>query len=152
MSKDRDRIVYRRSDGKWVNKRNDAGRASSLHDTQREAIGAARGILQKQGGGELTTKGREGSSEAKIQSRRAATPFPRGMQSTKAARLSVAAPRSELPRKIPFQKRAAHPENCAISPEFRVENQYGGQGDRQCRTGTASVPGAAVRVVVLGVH
>ena len=56
MSKDRDRTVYRRDDSKWANKRNDAGRASSLHDTQREAIDAAKGMLQNQGGGELTTK------------------------------------------------------------------------------------------------
>ena len=33
MSKDRDRTVYRRNDGKWSNKRNDAGKASSLHET-----------------------------------------------------------------------------------------------------------------------
>jgi Uncharacterized protein conserved in bacteria (DUF2188) len=57
MSKDRDRTVYRRPDGTWVNKRNDSGRASSLHDTQKEAIGAGRRMLQNQGGGELTTKG-----------------------------------------------------------------------------------------------
>jgi len=37
MSKDRDRNVYRRSDGKWVNKRQDAEKASSLHKTQKEA-------------------------------------------------------------------------------------------------------------------
>ncbi len=27
MSKGRDRTIYKRDDGKWVNKRNDAGRA-----------------------------------------------------------------------------------------------------------------------------
>ena len=31
MSKGRDRTVFRRSDGQWVNKRNDSDRASSLH-------------------------------------------------------------------------------------------------------------------------
>ena len=51
MSKDRDRTVYHRSDGKWANKRNDADRVSGLHDTQREAIGAAKAMLQNQGGG-----------------------------------------------------------------------------------------------------
>ncbi len=76
MSKDRDRIVYRRSDGKWANKRNDAGRASSLHDTQREAIGAARGILQKLGGGELTTKGRDGLIRSKDTIAPGRDPFP----------------------------------------------------------------------------
>lgn len=57
MSKDRDRTVYRRPEGTWANKRNDAGRASSLHDTQRGAIDAARTTFQNQGGGVLTTKG-----------------------------------------------------------------------------------------------
>jgi len=49
MSKDRDRNVYRRSDGKWVNKRQDAEKASSLHDTQEKAKKAAKIMLQNQG-------------------------------------------------------------------------------------------------------
>lgn len=57
MSKGKDRMVFRRSNGEWANKRNDATKASSVHDTQREAIKAARDMLQKQGGGELVTKG-----------------------------------------------------------------------------------------------
>lgn len=65
MSKDRDRTVYRRPDGKWANKRNDADRASSLHETQRDAIDAARKMLQNQGGGELATKGRDGRIRSK---------------------------------------------------------------------------------------
>lgn len=52
MSKGRDRTVYRGPDGRWVNKRNDSDRASSLHETQREAIRTAREMLQHQGGGE----------------------------------------------------------------------------------------------------
>ena len=64
MSKDRDRTVYRSGD-KWVNKRNDAERASSKHGTQKEAIQAARRMLQDQGGGELTTKGRDGIIRSK---------------------------------------------------------------------------------------
>ena len=76
MSKDRDRIVSRRSDGKWANKRNDADRASSLHDTQREAIGAAKEMLQNQGGGELTTKGRDGLIRSKDTIAPGADPFP----------------------------------------------------------------------------
>jgi len=59
MSKGRDRTVYRRQDGQWANKRNDSRRASSLHDTQRAGEEAARDMLQKQGGGELTTMGRD---------------------------------------------------------------------------------------------
>jgi hypothetical protein len=56
MSKGRDRTVSRRPDGTWANKRNDADRASSLHDTQKEAADAARHMLENQGGGELTIK------------------------------------------------------------------------------------------------
>ncbi len=65
MSKDRDRIVYRREDGKWANKRNDASRPSSTHDTQREAEAEARRMLGSQGGGELTTKGLDGKIRSK---------------------------------------------------------------------------------------
>jgi hypothetical protein len=54
------RTVFRRPHGTWVNKRNDAQRASSLHDTQTDAWSAARRMLQGQGGGELTVKGRRG--------------------------------------------------------------------------------------------
>lgn len=60
MSKNQDRTVSRRDDGKWENKRNDATKASSVHNTQREAQQAARDMLKKQGGGELTTKGVKG--------------------------------------------------------------------------------------------
>ncbi len=63
--KGRDRTVYRRDDNQWVNKRNDANRASSVHRTQREAERAARGMLRNQGGGELTTKGRDGRIRSK---------------------------------------------------------------------------------------
>ena len=41
MSKDRDRMVYRNSNGEWVNKKNSASRASSVHRTQKEAENAA---------------------------------------------------------------------------------------------------------------
>jgi hypothetical protein len=60
MGKGHDRSVYRRPDGAWVNKRNDAERASSLHRTQSEAWGVARGMLGNQGGGELTIMGGKG--------------------------------------------------------------------------------------------
>ncbi len=65
MSKGRDRTVSRRQDGQWANKRNDAAKASSLHDTQRQAEQAARKMLSNQGGGELTTKGRDGKIRSK---------------------------------------------------------------------------------------
>lgn len=65
MSKDQDRMVYRRPDGSWANKRNDSERASSLHGTQAEAEKAARTMLQNQGGGELSTKGLNGQIRSK---------------------------------------------------------------------------------------
>ncbi len=65
MSKGRDRTVSRRPDGTWVNKRNDANRASSLHKTQKEAEQAARDMLKNQGGGELITKGLNGKFRSK---------------------------------------------------------------------------------------
>lgn len=65
MSKNRDRTVYQGSDKKWTNKRNDADRAGSKHDTQKEAIDAAKEMLKKSGGGELTTKGRDGKIRSK---------------------------------------------------------------------------------------
>jgi len=57
--KGRDRTVYKSGDD-WINKRNDADRASSKHNTQKEALDAANRMLKNQGGGELTTKGRDG--------------------------------------------------------------------------------------------
>ncbi len=66
MSKPQDRTVSRRPDGMWENKRNDASRAGSVHRTQKEAQGAARQMLRKQGGGELTTKGVDGRIREKV--------------------------------------------------------------------------------------
>lgn len=65
MSKGRDRTVYRRADGQWTNQRNDNDRPSSLHSTQRSAEDAAREMLENQGGGELTTMGRDGKIRSK---------------------------------------------------------------------------------------
>jgi len=65
MSKDRDRMVYQRPDGTWANKRNDASRPTTVHDTQKEAAKAARTLLSKQGGGELSIKGRNGQIRSK---------------------------------------------------------------------------------------
>ncbi|MHB1101974.1 MAG: DUF2188 domain-containing protein [Devosia sp.] len=65
MSKDRDRMVYKRPDGTWANERNDAERASSVHDTQKAATDAAKSMLQNQGGGELITKGVDGKIRSK---------------------------------------------------------------------------------------
>ncbi len=65
MSKGRDRTIYRTSNGKWANKRNDAGKSSSIHDTQQNAINSARTMLGNQGGGELTVMGINGRIRSK---------------------------------------------------------------------------------------
>lgn len=57
MPNPNDRTVHRREDGRWVNKLNSSGRASSLHDTQAEANQAAAEMLRRTGGGERTTMG-----------------------------------------------------------------------------------------------
>jgi len=60
MSKPQDRTISQCDDGSWQNKRNDASRATSVHNTQVEAQAAARENLKNQGGGELTTLGTNG--------------------------------------------------------------------------------------------
>ena len=76
MSKGRDRMVYKRPDGTWANKRNDAGRASSVHSTQKDAEKAAREMLHNQGGGELSTKGVDGKIRSKDTIAPGNDPFP----------------------------------------------------------------------------
>lgn len=76
MSKGRDRIVYQNEDGEWVNKRVDAGKASSLESTQKEAIEAAKEMLQNQGGGELIVKGLDGKIRSKDTIPPGKDPFP----------------------------------------------------------------------------
>ena len=76
MSKPQDRTVYHREDGQWANKRNDADRASSLHQTQRAAEEAARAMLHNQGGGELTTQGRNHQFRSKDTIAPGNDPFP----------------------------------------------------------------------------
>ncbi len=61
----KDRTVYRRSNGDWINKRNDSGRASSVHTTQKDAENAAKEMLKNQGGGELTIQGTNGRFRSK---------------------------------------------------------------------------------------
>lgn len=60
-----DRTVSKRPDGTWANKKDGADRASSTHETQREAIDAAREMLQNSGGGELKVKGENGKIRSK---------------------------------------------------------------------------------------
>lgn len=63
--KGRDRTIYKRPDGNWANKRNDADKASSLHSTQQAAAKAAKQMLTNQGGGELAIKGLDGRIRSK---------------------------------------------------------------------------------------
>ena len=70
------RIVCRRDDGQWVNKKTDSDRASSLHDTQAEAEDSAREMLRNSGGGELITKGRDGKIQSKDTIPPAPDPYP----------------------------------------------------------------------------
>jgi len=76
MSKPHDRTVFKRDDGKWVNKRNDAQRASTVHDTQKDANQTAREMLHNQGGGELSTKGVDGKIRSKDTIAPGNDPFP----------------------------------------------------------------------------
>lgn len=76
MSKPQDRMISQRPDGQWANKRNDADRASSLHDTKQKAIDAARSNLHKQGGGELTIQDRHGVIRSKDTIAPGRDPFP----------------------------------------------------------------------------
>lgn len=69
-------MVYKRPDGTWANKRNDAGKASSVHSTQKDAEKAAREMLTNQGGGELTTKGVGGKIRSKDTISPGNDPFP----------------------------------------------------------------------------
>jgi len=76
MSKGRDRTVSRRPDGTWENKRNDAERASSVHETQKDAEQAAKRMLRNQGGGELTIKGVNGKFRSKATIAPGKDPYP----------------------------------------------------------------------------
>jgi len=76
MSKDRDRTVFRRPNGTWVNKRNDSTRASSLHSTQGDVVSTAKQQLTKSGGGELTVKGLDGKIRSKDTIAPGSDPFP----------------------------------------------------------------------------
>lgn len=59
MSKSTDRMIYQK-DGKWLNKANGNSRASTAHDTQKDAYSSAKYMLQKTGGGEITIKNKNG--------------------------------------------------------------------------------------------
>jgi len=60
-----DRTVSQRDDGQWANKKDGMQRASSLHNTQKQAADAARGALMRSGGGELKVKNEDGRIRSK---------------------------------------------------------------------------------------
>ena len=64
MSKN-DRTVSQRDDGQWANKKDGGERASSLHNTQKQAADAARDALKRTGGGELKIKNENGQIRSK---------------------------------------------------------------------------------------
>ncbi|SHG40404.1 hypothetical protein SAMN05443144_12725 [Fodinibius roseus] len=76
MNKDKDRSVYRRSDGKWVNKKDSASKASSVHNRQKDAAKAAKQNLKNQGGGELKIMGTDGKIRSKDTISPGNDPFP----------------------------------------------------------------------------
>lgn len=64
MSKN-DRTISQRPDGSWANKKDGADRASSLHETQKQAVDTARRQMKQTGGGELKIKDQRGHIRAK---------------------------------------------------------------------------------------
>ena len=70
------KTVFRREDGTRVNKRNDSDRASTLHQTQEEAVNAAREMLENEGGGELAIMGLDGQIRSKHTIAPAKDPYP----------------------------------------------------------------------------
>lgn len=55
-----DRFVVKHAEG-WAVKKTNAGRASSVHETQREAEKRAKQIVENLGGGEVRIQGTRGS-------------------------------------------------------------------------------------------
>ena len=60
-----DYSVYQDDSGMWAAKRNDAERAASRHETQAEAMKAAKQYIMNHGGGELTVMGENGKIREK---------------------------------------------------------------------------------------
>ena len=73
---DHDRTVSKRPDGTWANKKDGNENASSVHDTQRDAIESAREMLKNAGGGELKVKNEGGQIRSKDTIAPGNDPFP----------------------------------------------------------------------------
>lgn len=76
MSKEKDRIISKRPDGKWQEKSLGSKRAGSVHDTQKQAVDRGKEKLFKAGGGELITKGVDGKIRSKDTIAPGNDPFP----------------------------------------------------------------------------
>jgi hypothetical protein len=72
----KDRIVYRKENGKWADEAAGAERAAALFDTQAEAIASARARLERGSGGELIIKGEDGQIRQKLSVGRTSDPLP----------------------------------------------------------------------------
>jgi hypothetical protein len=70
------RIVQQRPDRRWETIKPHHRRASAVTDTQRQAEDRGRKILRNLGGGELTTKGRDGKIRASDSVPHGHDPFP----------------------------------------------------------------------------
>lgn len=70
------RTVSQRRDGTWANQKDGGQRATSIHDTQKQAADAARRNLMNQGGGELKIKNEDGKIRQKDTIAPAVDPYP----------------------------------------------------------------------------
>jgi hypothetical protein len=70
------RTVSRRANGLWANQKDGGQRATSLHDTQKQAADAARQSLKNEGGGELKVKNEDGKIRLKDTIAPAKDPYP----------------------------------------------------------------------------
>ena len=65
MSRGNNRHIIQRSDGVWANTVEGRKRATSLHETQADAVRSARNALRNAGGGELIIHGADGKVRQK---------------------------------------------------------------------------------------
>jgi hypothetical protein len=70
-----DRFVVKHEEG-WAVKKSRAGRASSVHDTQKEAEKRAKEIVENLGGGEVRIQGDKGKLRDSDTTRRGNDPSP----------------------------------------------------------------------------
>ncbi|HOQ42611.1 MAG TPA: DUF2188 domain-containing protein [Smithellaceae bacterium] len=76
MESKHNRTVYQRPDGTWANKVFDEEIPTTIHETRRHAIAAAKSLLQNQGGGRITVLGQDGEVIFKTTVPSAKTTYP----------------------------------------------------------------------------